>query len=161
MSGSKQQEAMPKPQPSTHEPTRGEQERDTAIFFAIKSIRELVRTPFRTEFYPLDLEDLLPEGIVAKAIDMEQEPGSSFSEDNLKAAADALMDMVECSAERAVVATEGLLDVIQNIALPETRPSLGGGGSSNNDLPRKKDDEWKWWKNNGFVRNQRSRGRKR
>ena len=92
---------------------------------------------------------------------MEQEPGSSFSEDNLKAAADALMDMVECSAERAVVATEGLLDVIQNIALPETRPSLGGGGSSNNDLPRKKDDEWKWWKNNGFVRNQRSRGRKR
>ena len=161
MSGSKQQETMPKPQPSTHEPTRGEQERDTAIFFAIKSIRELVRTPFRTEFYPLDLEDLLPEGIVAKAIDMEQEPGSSFSEDNLKAAADALMDMVECSAERAVVATEGLLDVIQNIALPETRPSLGGGGSSNNDLPRKKDDEWKWWKNNGFVRNQRSRGRKR
>ena len=161
MSGSKQQEAMPKPQPSTHEPTKGEQERDSAIFFAVKSIRELVRTPFRTEFYPLDLEDLLPEGIVAKAIDMEQEPGSSFSEDNLKAAADALMEMVECSAERAVVATEGLLDVIQNIALPETQPSLGGGGSSNNDLPRKKDDEWKWWKNNGFVRNQRSRGRNR
>ena len=52
-----------------------------------------------------------------------------------KAAADALMDMVECSAERAVVATEGLLDVIQDIALPETQPSLGGGGSSNNDLP--------------------------
>ena len=161
MSGSKQQEAMPKPQPSTHEPTKGEQERDSAIFFAVKSIRELVRTPFRTEFYPLDLEDLLPEGIVAKAIDMEQEPGSSFSEDNLKAAADALMEMVECSAERAVVATEGLLDVIQDIALPETRPSFGGGGSSNNDLPRKKDEEWKWWKNNGFVRNQRSRGRKR
>ena len=30
---SKQQEAMPKPQPSTHEPTKGEQERDTAIFY--------------------------------------------------------------------------------------------------------------------------------
>ena len=161
ISGSKQQEAMPKPQPSTHEPTKGEQERDTAIFFALKSIRELGKAPFRTEFYPLDLEDLLPEGIVAKAIDMEQEPGSSFSEDNLRAAADALMEMVECSAKRATVAMEGLLDVIQDIALPETRPSLGGGGSSNNDLPRKKDDEWKWWKNNGFVRNQRSRGRKR
>ena len=160
MSGSKQQEAMPKPQPSTHEPTKGEQERDTAIFFALKSIRELVRSPFRTEFYPLDVEDLLPEGIVAKAIDMGQESGSSFSEDNLKAAADALMEMVECSAERATVAMEGLLDVIQNIALPETLPSLGGG-SSNNDLPRKKDEEWKCWKNNGFVRNQRSRGRKR
>ena len=158
---SKQQEALPKPQPVTHEPTRGEQERDTAIFFAVKSIRELVRTPFRTEFYPLDLEDLLPEGIVAKAIDMGREPGSSFSEGNLKKAADALMDMVECSAGRAVVATEGLLDVIQHIALPETRPSLGGGGSSNNDLPRKKDEEWKWWKNNGFVRNQHNRGRKR
>ena len=161
MSGSKQQEAMPKPQPSIHKPTKGEQERDTAIFFAVKSIRELVKSPFRTEFYPLDLEDLLPEGIVAKAIDMGREPGSSFSEDNLKAAADALMDMVECSAERATVAMEGLFDVIQDIALPETQPSLGGGGSSNNDLPRKKDEEWKWWKNNGFVRNQRSRGRKR
>ena len=161
LADSKQQEAMPKPQPSTHEPTRGEQERSTAIFFAVKSIRELVRTPFRTEFYPLDLEDLLPEGIVAKAIDMGRESGSSFSEDNLKAAADALMDMVECSAERATVAMEGLLDVIQDIALPETQPSLGGGGSSNNDLPRKKDEEWKWWKNNGFVRNQRSRGRNR
>ena len=161
MSGSKQQETMLKPQPSIHKPTKGEQERDTAIFFAVKSIRELVKTPFRTEFYPLDLEDLLPEGIVAKATDMGLEPGSSFSEDNLRAAADALMEMVECSAERATVAMEGLLDVIQDIALPETRPSLGGGGSSNNDLPRKKDEEWKRWKNNGFVRNQRSRGRKR
>jgi hypothetical protein len=161
LADSKQQEAKPKPQPATHEPTRGEQDRDTAIFFAIKSIRELVRTPFRTEFYPLDLEDNLPEGIVAKAIDMGREPGSSFSEDNLKAAADALMELVECSAERATVAMEGLLDVIQDIALPETQPSLGGGGSSNNDLPRKKDEEWKWWKNNGFVRNQHNRGRKR
>ena len=158
---SKQQEALPKPQPATHEPTRGEQERDSAIFFAVKSIRELVRTPFRTEFYPLDLEDLLPEGLVAKAIDMGREPGSSFSEDSLRAAADALMELVECSAERATVAMEGLLDVIQDIALPETLPSLGGGGSSNNDLPRKKDEEWKWWKNNGFVRNQHNRGRKR
>ena len=149
------------PKPTTHKPTEAEQERDTAIFFALKSIRELVKSPFRTEFYPLDLEDLLPEGIVAKAIDMGREPGTSFSEDNLKAAADALMDMVECSAERATVAMEGLLDVIQDIALPETLPSLGGGGSSNNDLPKKKDDEWKWWKNNAFVRNQHSRGRKR
>jgi len=149
------------PKPTTHKPTEAEQERDTAIFFALKSIRELVRSPFRTEFYLLDLEDLLPEGIVAKAIDMGRELGSSFSEDSLKAAADAFMDMVECSAERAAVAMEGLLDVIQDIALPETLPSLGGGGSSNNDLPRKKDEEWKWWKNNGFVRNQRSRGRKR
>ena len=147
--------------PAPHKPTEAEQERSTAIFFALKSIRELVRTPFRTEFYPLDLEDLLPEGIVAKAIDMGREPGSSFSEDSLRAAADALMDMVECNAERAAVAMEGLLDVIQDIALPETQPSLGGGGSSNNDLPRKKDEEWKWWKNNGFVRNQHNRGRKR
>ena len=163
MSGDNQQDrsvATP-PKPTNHKPTEAEQERDTAIFFALKSIRELVKSPFRTEFYPLDLEDLLPEGIVAKAIDMGREPGSSFSEDNLKAAADALMEMVECSAERATVAMEGLLDVIQNIALPETRPSLGGGGSSNNDLPKKKDDEWKWWKNNAFVRNQHSRGRKR
>ena len=121
---------------------------------------DLVKTPFRDEFYPYDLENLLPEGIVAKAIDMGQEAGSSFSEGNLKKAADALMEMVECSAERATVAMDGLLGVIQEIALPETQPSLGGGQSSN-DLSKKKDDEWKWWKNNGFIRNQRNRGIKR
>ena len=131
-----------------------------AIWLAFRTIQHLVESTFRTEFYPYDLENLLPEGIVAKAIDMGQEAGSSFSEDNLKAAADALMEMVECSAERATVAMDGLLGVIQEIALPETQPSLGGG-QSNNDLPKKKDDEWEWWKKNGFIRSQRNRGRKR
>ena len=147
-------------EPAMHKPTQGEQERDSAIFFAVKAVMELVKSPFRTAFYPHDLEDILPEGIIAKAIDMGQEPGASFSKDNLKAAADALMDMVECSADRAAVVMEGLLGVIQDIALPETLPTLGGG-ASDNDLPKKKDDEWKWWKNNGFIRNQRSRGFKR
>jgi hypothetical protein len=55
---------------------------------------------------------------------------------------------------------DGLLGVIQEIALPETQPSLGGG-QSNNDLPKKKDDEWMWWKKNGFIRNQRNRRVKR
>ena len=146
--------------PAPHKPTEAEQERNSAILFAFKSIRELVNAPFRTEFYPYDLENLLPKGIVAKAIDMGREPGSSFSQGNLKKAADALMEMVECSAERATVAMDGLLGVIQEIALPETQPSLGGG-QSNNDLPKKKDDEWMWWKKNGFIRNQRNRGVKR
>ena len=159
MSGSNQQNTS-FVTPAPHKPTEAEKERNSAILFAVKSIRELVNAPFRTEFYPYDLENLLPEGIVAKSIDMGQEAGSSFSEGNLKIAADALMEMVECSAERATVAMEGLLGVIQSIALPETLPSLGGG-QSNNDLPKKKDDEWKWWKNNGFVRNQCSRSRKR
>ena len=159
MSGSNQQDTS-FVTPAPHKPSEAEKERTSAIFFAVKSIKELVNTPFRTEFYPYDLENLLPEGIVAKAIDMGQEAGSSFSQGNLKKAADALMEMVECSAERAAVAMDGLLGVIQNIALPETQPSLGGG-QSNNDLPKKKDDEWKWWKKNGFIRNQRNRGVKR
>ena len=159
MSGSNQQDTS-FVTPAPHKPSEAEKERTSAIFFAVKSIKELVNTPFRTEFYPYDLENLLPEGIVAKAIDMGQEAGSSFSESNLKKAADALMEMVECSAERAAVAMDGLLGVIQNIALPETQPSLGGG-QSNNDLPKKKDDEWMWWKKNGFIRNQRNRGVKR
>ena len=146
--------------PATHKPSEAEQERNSSIFYAVKSIRDLVKSPFRDEFYPYDLENLLPEGIVAKAIDMGQEAGSSFSQGNLKKAADALMEMVECSAERATVAMDGLLGAIQNIALPETQPSLGGG-QSNNDLPKKKDDEWMWWKKNGFIRNQRNRGVKR
>ena len=102
----------------------------------------------------------MPEGIVAKAIDMEQEAGSSFCEDNLKNAVRQFLNSMEGIAERVDDATEDLMDVVANIALPETLPSLGGG-QSNNDLPKKKDDEWKWWKNNGFVRNQRSKSRKR
>ena len=155
MSGSNQQNTS-FVTPAPHKPTEAEKERNSAILFAVKSIRELVNAPFRTEFYPYDLENLLPEGIVAKSIDMGQEAGSSFSEGNLKIAADALMEMVECSAERATVAMEGLLGVIQSIALPETLPSLGGG-QSNNDLPKKKDDEWKWWKNKEVVEEQRFR----
>ena len=146
--------------PPTHKPTEAERERDTAIWLAFMSIRRFVNNPFKTEFSPLDKEDILPEGIVAKAIDMEQEAGSSFCEDNLKNAVRQFLNSMEGIAERVDDATEDLMDVVANIALPETLPSLGGG-QSNNDLPKKKDDEWKWWKNNGFVRNQCSRSRKR
>jgi len=146
--------------PPTHKPTEVERERDTAIWLAFMSIRRFVNNPFKTEFSPLDKEDILPEGIVAKAIDMEQEAGSSFCEDNLKNAVRQFLNSMEGIAERVDDATEDLMDVVANIALPETLPSLGGG-QSNNDLPKKKDDEWKWWKNNGFVRNQRSKSRKR
>jgi hypothetical protein len=146
--------------PTTHKPTEAERERETAIWLTFMSIRRFVNNPFKTEFSPLDKEDILPEGIVAKAIDMEQEAGSSFCEDNLKNAVQQFLDSMEGIAERVDDATEDLMDVVANIALPETQPSLGGG-QSNNDLPKKKDEEWKWWKNNGFVRNQRSRGRNR
>jgi hypothetical protein len=97
---------------------------------------------------------------------------SSFSEENLKSAAMELLDQFECSAERAGDAAEAMLDVVASLALPETQPSLGGG-QSNNDLPKKKDEEWYWWKGgrdyrvsragsqNGFIRQQYNRGRKR
>ena len=109
---------------------------------------------------------------MAKAIDMGEHEGSSFSEENLKSAAMELLDQFECSAERAGDAAEVMLDVVANLALPETQPSLGGG-QSNNDLPKKKDEEWYWWKGgrdyrasragsqNGFIRQQNNRGRKR
>ena len=143
-----------------------------------------MKSPFRTEFSPLDREDILPEGIVAKAIDMGEHEGFSFSDENLKSAAMELLDQFECSAERAGDAAEAMLDVVANLALPETQPSLGGG-QSNNDLPKKggrdyrvsragpQDEEWYWWKGgrdyrvsrarpqNGFIRQQNNRGRKR
>ena len=75
MSGSNQQDTS-FVTPATHKPSEAEQERNSAIFFAVKSIRELVNAPFRTEFYPYDLENLLPEGIVAKAI----ENGGSYAD---------------------------------------------------------------------------------
>ena len=91
---------------------------------------------------------------------MGEDAGSSFDEDCLKKAALELLDSFECSAERAGDAAEAMLDVVANLALPETQPSLGGG-QSNNDLPKKKDEEWYWWKKNGFIRQQNYRGRKR
>ncbi len=91
---------------------------------------------------------------------MGENAGSSFDEDSLKKAAMELLDQFECSAERAGEAVEAMLDVVANLALPETQPSLGGG-QSNNDLPKKKDEEWYWWKKNGFIRQQNNRGRKR
>ena len=66
--------AVPMPvkqtEPVTYEPTQGERERETAIWLALNAIKRFVKSPFRTEFSPLDREDILPEGIVAKAIDM-------------------------------------------------------------------------------------------
>ena len=126
----------------------------------MNAIKRFVKSPFQTEFSPLDREDILPEGIVAKAIDIGELEGSSFSEENLKSVAMELLDQFECSAERAGDAAEAMLDVVANLALPETQPSLGGG-QSNNDLPKKKDEEWYWWKKNGFIRQHYNRGRKR
>ena len=152
--------AQPTQEPAPRKSTEAESERRTAIWLALNAIKRFVKSQFRTEFSPLDREDILPEGIVAKAIDMGEHEGSSFSEENLKSAAMELLDQFECSAERAGDAAEAMLDVVANLALPETQPSLGGG-QSNNDLPKKKDEEWYWWKKNGFIRQQNNRGRKR
>lgn len=156
--------AVPTPvkqtEPASRKSTEAERDRRTAIWLALNAIKRFVKSPFRTEFSPLDREDILPEGIVAKAIDMGENAGSSFDEDSLKSAAMGLLDSFECSAERAGDAVEAMLDVVANLALPETQPSLGGG-QSNNDLPKKKDEEWYWWKKNGFIRQQNNRGRKR
>ena len=78
-----------------------QRERRTAVWLALNAIKRFVKSPFRTEFSPLDREDFLPEGIVAKAIDMGEHEGSSFSGENLKSAAMELLDQFECSAERA------------------------------------------------------------
>ena len=152
--------AQPTQEPAPRKSTEAERDRRTAIWLALNAIKRFVKSPFKTEFSPLDKEDILPEGIVAKAIDMGELEGSSFGEENLKSAAMELLDQFECSAERAGDAAEAMLDVVANLALPETQPSLGGG-QSNNDLPKKKDEEWYWWKKNGFIRQQNNRGRKR
>ena len=156
--------AVPTPvkqtEPAPRKSTEAESDRRTAIWLALNAIKRFVKNPFRTEFSPLDREDILPEGVVAKAIDMGENAGSSFDEDSLKKAAMELLDQFECSAERAGDAAEVMMDVVANLALPETQPSLGGG-QSNNDLPKKKDEEWYWWKKNGFIRQQFNRGRKR
>ena len=152
--------AQPTQEPAPHKSTEAESDRRTAIWLALNAIKRFVKSPFRTEFSPLDREDILPEGIVAKAIDMGELEGSSFGEENLKSAAMELLDQFECSAERAGDAAEAMLDVVANLALPETQPSLGDG-QSNNDLPKKKDEEWYWWKKNGFIRQHYNRGRKR
>ncbi len=152
--------AQPTQEPAPRKSTEAERDRRTAIWLALNAIKRFVKSPFKTEFSPLDREDILPEGIVAKAIDMGEHEGSSFSEENLKSAAMELLDQFKCSAERVGDAAEVMLDVVANLALPQTQPSLGGG-QSNNDLPKKKDEEWYWWKKNGFIKQQKNRGRKR
>ena len=152
--------AQPTQEPAPRKSTEAESDRRTAVWLALNAIKRFVKSPFRTEFSPLDREDILPEGIVAKSIDMGEHEGSSFSEENLKSAAMELLDSFECSAERAGDAAEAMLDIVANLALPETQPSLGGS-QSNNDLPKKKDEEWYWWKKNGFIRQQYNRRRKR
>jgi hypothetical protein len=141
-------------------PTKGEEERNIAIWLAERAISRFINSPFKTEFSLHDQEDVLPEGIVAKAINMEEDAGASFCEGNLKQAAQTFLDSVEYGAERISATTDKLLDVVADIALPETQPSLGGG-SSNNELPKKKDEKWQWWKKNGFIRCTRNRGLKR
>ena len=94
---------------------------------------------------------------------MGEHEGSSFSEENLKSAAMELLDQFECSAERAGDAAEVMLDVVANLALPETQPSLGGG-QSNNDLPKKGGRDYRMSRagsQNGFIRQQNNRGRRR
>lgn len=141
-------------------PTKGEGERNIAIWLAERAISRFIKSPFKTEFSLHGQKDILPEGIVANAINMGEDAGFSFSEDNLKQAAQAFLGSAECGAERIGETAEKLLDVIADIALPETQPSIGGV-SGNNELPKKKDDEWQWWKKNGFVKSQRNRGLKR
>lgn len=141
-------------------PTKGEEERNIAIWLAERAISRFINSPFKTEFSLHDQEDVLPEGIVAKAINMEEDAGASFCEGNLKQAAQTFLDSVEYGAERISATTDKLLDVVADIVLPETQPSLGGG-SSNNELPKKKDEKWQWWKKNGFIRCTRNRGLKR
>jgi hypothetical protein len=146
--------------PEPHKPTKGEEEREKAEWFATMSVSRFVKSPFQTEFSLFDQEDILPEGIVAKAIDMGDAAGASFDKKSLETAAQSFIDKCECSAERADAALDRMMNVITTIALPETQPSLGGG-RGNNDLPKKKDEEWEWWRKNGFIKPQRSRSRRR
>ncbi len=80
--------AVPTPvkqtEPAPRKSTEAESDRRTAIWLALNAIKRFVKSPFWTEFSPLDREDILPEGIVAKAIDMGENAGSSFDEDSLK-----------------------------------------------------------------------------
>jgi len=150
----------PRDMPEPHKPTKGEEEREKAEWFATMSVSRFVKSPFQTEFSLFDQEDILPEGIVAKAIDMGDAAGASFDKKSLETAAQSFIDKCECSAERADAALDRMMNVITTIALPETQPSLGGG-RGNNDLPKKKDEEWEWWRKNGFIKPQRSRSRRR
>ena len=55
-------------EPAPRKSTDAERDRRTAVWLALNAIKRFVKSPFRTEFGPLDREDILPEGIVAKAI---------------------------------------------------------------------------------------------
>ena len=89
-------------EPAPPKSTEAESDRRTAIWLALNAIKRFVKSPFRTEFSPLDREDILPEGIVAKAIDMGEHEGFSFSDENLKSAAMVPLDAMRNNSNKLV-----------------------------------------------------------
>lgn len=153
-----QQKQTSKPSVPAPVPTKGQEERKEAIRDARNSIREVLSSVLH-RFSPRDMENYLPEGIVARAIEKFE---SAASAENREAAARDLVSSVEDTAGKATEAIETIISgVLGMMIVPDGGPSVGGGGS-NNDPQKKKDDEWEWWKRNEFGLGgiTRKRGRK-
>lgn len=154
-----QQKQTSKPSVPAPVPTKGQEERKEAIRDARNSIREVLSSVLKT-FSPRDMENYLPEGIVAHALNMF---GTASTQESREGAVRDLISSAEDTAGRAAEVTETILTgVVALLAPPSVCPSAGGGGSNNNDLSKKKDDDWEWWKKTGFGLggNARKRGRK-
>lgn len=142
-------------QPSRQrEQTQGELDRLHAISEGLKVIKDFMKSPFKRDFYPIELEDILPEAVAAKAINMSSTPGGWREPGTFEMAAVELVGMLDISLEEGTAALEGVLSAVGDMLPPPVTPSAGGGGGDNSPW-RKKDDDWEWWKKNGFTKKQR------
>lgn len=135
--------------------TQGERERLDAINEGLKVIKDFVKSPFRRDFYPIELEDILPEAVAAKAINMSSTPDGWREPGTFEMAARELVGMLDISLEEGTAALEGVLSAVGDMVLPPITPSAGGGGGPSGGWRDKKDDDWEWWKKFGFTNKQR------
>lgn len=119
-----------------------EKEARNAVDKAQKVINKFVHSSFNV--YDHDEQADLQEGIVGKCL----LSGRDTTRENLKDAANDLMEMVEGIAEQIEKSTALLIEFVAGMALPQVTPSGGGGGGPTGGWRGKRDDEW-WnaWKN--------------
>ena len=119
-----------------------EKEARNAVDKAQKVIDKFVSGSFNV--YDHDEQADLQEGIVGKCL----LSGRDTTRENLKDAANDLMEMVEGIAEQIEKSTALLIEFVAGMALPQVTPSGGGGGGPTGGWRGKRDDEW-WnaWKN--------------
>lgn len=148
----------PSPEPATRSKT--EWERQVAFKRAQHRVRDVVESHSK-EFTPLDIDDILPEGIAARAIDLDD--GIETVENRCKSAAEDLFGTAQDNYQRKEDIEKAVIrDIVSLVSSVYVSVSMGAGFTPN-DLPKKKDEDWNNFKDmyRSVVRQRRGNQKKR